>query len=61
MDSDRLLLTQEFVSQMLGAPRTTVTLAVGILMKAGLIESPRGSILILNRKGLENASANVTE
>ena len=54
MDSDDLRLTQEFLGQMLGAPRTTVTLVVGLLQRAGLIESPRGCILILNRKGLED-------
>jgi len=56
MDSDRLLLTQEFLSQMLGAPRTTVTLAAGMLQKAGLIESSRGVLLIVNRKGLEEVA-----
>lgn len=56
MDSDDLCLTQEFVGQMLGAPRTTVTLVVGLLQRAGLIDSSRGHILILNRKGLEDVS-----
>jgi CRP-like cAMP-binding protein len=56
MDSDRLLLTQEFLGQMLGAPRTTVTLAAGMLQKAGLIESSRGALLIVNRKGLEDVA-----
>lgn len=54
MDFDRFLLTQEFLSQMLGAPRTTVTLAVGMFQKAGLIEYSRGALLIVNRKGLED-------
>jgi len=54
MDSDDLCLTQEFVGQMLGAPRTTVTLVVGLLQKVGLIDSSRGHILILNRTGLED-------
>ena len=54
MDSDRLLLTQEFLSQMLGAPRTTVTLAAGQLQKAGLIDCSRGALSIVNRKGLED-------
>lgn len=56
MDSDRLPLTQEFLSYMLGAPRTTVTLAAGMLQKAGLIESSRGALLIVNRKGLEDVA-----
>jgi len=54
MDSDDLSLTQEFLGQMLGAPRTTVTLVVGLLQRAGLIASPRGCISILNRRGLED-------
>jgi CRP-like cAMP-binding protein len=61
MDSDRLPLTHEFLSQMLGAPRTTVTLAAGDLQKAGLIESSRGTILIVNRKGLEDVACECYE
>jgi CRP-like cAMP-binding protein len=56
VDSDDLLLTQEFVGQMVGAPRTTVTLVVGVLQRAGLIESSRNHIVILSRKGLEDAA-----
>jgi CRP-like cAMP-binding protein len=56
MDSNDLQVTQEFVGQMLGAPRTTVTLVVGLLQKAGLVDSSRGHILIMNRKGLEDVA-----
>jgi CRP-like cAMP-binding protein len=56
MDSNDLQVTQEFVGQMLGAPRTTVTLVVGLLQKAGLVDSSRGHILIVNRKGLEDVA-----
>jgi len=56
MDSNDLPLTQEFVGQMLGAPRTTVTLAIGLLQRAGLIDSSRGHILIVDRKGLEDVA-----
>ena len=55
-DSDDLGLTQEFVGQMIGTPRTTVTLVVGILERAGFIECSRGHIMILNRKGLEDTA-----
>ncbi len=48
-----LPLTQEFLGQMLGAPRTTVTLAVGVLQHAGLIDHKRGHIVIRNRPRLE--------
>ena len=56
MDSDDLELTQEFVGQMVGAPRTTVTLVVGTLERDGFIECSRGHIVILNRKGLEDTA-----
>jgi CRP-like cAMP-binding protein len=56
--SDSFPLTQEFLAQMLGVHRPTVTVAAGILQKAGLIDYTRGSITIINRKGLEAASCN---
>jgi CRP-like cAMP-binding protein len=56
VDSDRLLLTQEFVGQMLGAPRTTVTLTMGTLQRAGVIARSRGAVTILDRQGLEDAA-----
>jgi CRP-like cAMP-binding protein len=55
-DSDLLQITHRSLADMLGAPRATVTLAAGILQKAGLIEYARGRITILNRKGLERAA-----
>jgi CRP-like cAMP-binding protein len=56
VQSDRMPLTHEFLSQMLGAPRTTVTLAAGILHQAGLIDYSRGHVTIKNRSGLEEAA-----
>jgi CRP-like cAMP-binding protein len=52
-NSQQLLLTHEFLATMLGTPRTTVTLAAGILQQAGYIEYSRGHVLIKDRKGLE--------
>ena len=52
-DSDRLPLTQEFLSQMLGVRRTTLTLIARELQAAGLIRYRRGLIDILDRRGLE--------
>jgi CRP-like cAMP-binding protein len=49
-------LTQEVLAQMLGVRRPTVTLAAGMLRKAGLIEYNRGSVKILDREGLESAT-----
>ncbi len=51
--SDRLDLTQEALSHMLGAPRSRVTLAIGALRRAGLVQHTRGSIVILDRTRLE--------
>jgi CRP-like cAMP-binding protein len=56
VQSDRMPLTHEFLSQMLGAPRTTVTLAAGMLHQAGLIDYSRGHVTIKNRSGLEEAA-----
>jgi CRP-like cAMP-binding protein len=54
--SDVLDLTQEFLAQMLGAQRTTVTMAAGALQRSGLIEYQRGRVKILNRENLEAAA-----
>jgi CRP-like cAMP-binding protein len=50
---DDMVLTQQFVSQMLGVRRPSVTVVAGALQKAGLIKYSRGKMTILNRKGLE--------
>jgi len=51
-----LKFTQDFISQMLGTDRTSVTAAAGVLQKAGLIRYSRGRITILNREGLGAAA-----
>jgi CRP-like cAMP-binding protein len=56
IQSDRMPLTHEFLSNMLGAPRATVTLAAGQLQKAGFIEYTRGHVTITNRTELEYAA-----
>ena len=50
---DNFPLTQEFISQMLGIRRSSVTVAAGTLQKAGLIRYNRGNINIINMQGLE--------
>jgi CRP-like cAMP-binding protein len=52
-DTNRLSLTQEFLSQMLGVRRTTLTLIARHLQDAGLIRYRRGLIEIVDRSGLE--------
>jgi CRP-like cAMP-binding protein len=51
--SDELLMTQEFISNMLGGRRESVTVAAGRLQDAGLVRYARGHITILDREGLE--------
>ena len=51
--SDDLPLTQEFLSVMLGANRTTVTMSAITLQDQGFIEYSRGHIRLTNRPGLE--------
>jgi CRP-like cAMP-binding protein len=53
MDTDQLRLTQDFLGQMLGSPRTTVTLAAGLLHRAGMIDYTRGVVTIRDREKLE--------
>jgi CRP-like cAMP-binding protein len=54
--SDALPLTQEFLSQMIGVPRTSVTAVAVRLQKADLISYRRGKIKITDRRGLESLS-----
>jgi CRP-like cAMP-binding protein len=51
-----LPLTQEFLAQMLGTRRSTVSVAASILQKAGMISYTRGNVTILNKSKLEAAS-----
>lgn len=46
--SDDMTLTQEFLAQMLGVRRTSVSLVANTLQKAGLIAYRRGNIRLLN-------------
>lgn len=56
VDGDRFELTQEFLSYMLGVHRPAVTLAAGLLQRAGFIHYTRGHITVTDRAGLESAS-----
>jgi CRP-like cAMP-binding protein len=53
---DEFGITHEFLGQMLGSRRATVTLSAGILQAAGLIRYHRGHVSILDREGLEGVS-----
>ena len=54
--SNRLPLTQEFISNMLGVNRSGVTIAAGILQQAGIIRYSRGIITIIDTQALENVA-----
>lgn len=56
IQSDQIPITHEFLAMMLGTRRTTVTVAAGMLHKAGLIAYSRGNVTIENRKGLEQTA-----
>jgi len=49
-------MTHEFISIMLGVRRPGVTIAAGMLQKAGLIHYARGRMEVMDRPGLEAAS-----
>ncbi len=52
-DSDLIPFTQEFLGQMLGVQRTTISEVVGKLHAAGFISTQYGQIRIIDRAGLE--------
>ncbi len=52
----KMELTQEFLGEMLGARRSSVTIAAGALQRSGLIDYRRGHIEILDRERLEDAA-----
>lgn len=54
--TDEFPLTQEFLAQMLGARRPTVSTVAGILSQAGFIRYRRGRMTVTDREGLESAS-----
>ena len=54
--SDDLTLTHEFLAIMLGVRRSTVSIIVEGLQKAGLVDTRRGQITIVDRHGLEASS-----
>lgn len=51
--SNKLVMTQELIANMLGVRREGVTEAAGKLQQAGLIHYSRGHITVIDRAGLE--------
>jgi CRP-like cAMP-binding protein len=56
VDSNSVPLTQEFLGQMLGTRRSSVSVAAGMLERAGLITHSRGDVQIVDRPKLEEAA-----
>jgi CRP-like cAMP-binding protein len=56
LDQDALPLTHEFLAEMLGVQRSTVSATLRSLQMAGMIEQRRGGIDVLNRAGLEQGA-----
>jgi CRP-like cAMP-binding protein len=53
LNGSEIPMTQEFIANMLGGRRESVTVAAGRLQDAGLIHYSRGHIKVLDREGLE--------
>ncbi len=56
LPSNKLVMTQELIANMLGVRREGVTEAAGKLQKHGAIEYSRGHITVLNRPAIEKLS-----
>jgi CRP-like cAMP-binding protein len=56
VEKEEFVLTHEFLAEMLGVRRQTVTVIAGTLQTASIITYHRGVIRILNPKRLEDAS-----
>lgn len=53
---DEFAMTHEFLSLMLGVRRAGITVAAGLLQKAGFIRYDRGRIEVTDRPGLESVA-----
>jgi CRP-like cAMP-binding protein len=56
LQTEQIAITQEFLANMLGTRRSSVSVAAGVFQKAGIITYVRGRVNILNRDGLVNAA-----
>jgi len=56
IDDDRLAVTHDLLGKLLGVRRAGVTVALGALEKAGIVQGCRGCITILDRERLEEAT-----
>jgi CRP-like cAMP-binding protein len=56
VDSDEIALTQEYLAEMLGVQRTTVSGVARVLQERGLISYTRGRMVILDRAAIEQCA-----
>jgi CRP-like cAMP-binding protein len=56
LQTEQIQITQEFLANMLGTRRSSVSVAAGMFQKAGIITYVRGRVNILNRDGLVDAA-----
>ena len=61
MQSDELKLTQEFLAQMLGVQRPSVSMTAATLQRAGLITYRRGTIQLLDIERLQESACECYE
>ena len=59
--TDVFSITQEFLAEMLGVRRQTISIIAGTLQKAGLTTYRRGVVRIIDRKGLEEGACECYE
>ena len=56
VSDDSFRITHEFLAQMLGVHRPTLTISINTLERAGLIKNGRGTVSIVSRQALVEAS-----
>jgi CRP-like cAMP-binding protein len=56
VESDLFPMTHEFLADMLGVRRPSVSIAMGMLQKAGFINYRRGRVEVVDREGMEQAA-----
>jgi CRP-like cAMP-binding protein len=54
--SDHFPMTHEFLADMLGVRRPSVSIAMGMLSRAGFTRYKRGKVEVIDRRGLETAA-----
>jgi CRP-like cAMP-binding protein len=61
LHSDKLVMTHDLISNMLGVRREGITLAAQKLAKRKLITNRRGTMTVIDRRGLEDAACECYE